>query len=79
MSDSDSNGIRASAPNHPDPEHVGQHLVIETQQWVPGQDPEEGRSHPTQTEYLERFYRCIQCDVEVMRKRDLPGNCGGDA
>ena len=79
MSDSDSYDKRASAPQYADAEHVGEHLVIETSEWVPGQNPEPHQGHPEQTEYLEHFYRCIICGVEVLQERDLPESCeGGD-
>lgn len=79
MSDSDSNGIRVSAPDYPDAEHVGEHLIIEASEWVPGKHPDPSQRHPQQSEYLENFYRCLLCRVEVMRKRDLPASYGGDA
>lgn len=79
MSDSDSYVKRASAPQHPDAEHVGGHLVIQTSDWVPGRHPDPHRGHPEQSEYLEQFYRCTLCGVEVLQKRDLPDSCGGEA
>ena len=78
MSDSDSYGISASAPNHPEARHVDAHLVIDKSEWVPGKHPDPHRRHEGQTEYLERYLRCIECGVEVLKKRDFPVECDGD-
>jgi hypothetical protein len=78
MSDSDSYGIRASAPDHPDVEHVRKHYVIRKGEWVPGEHPDPHRRRDGQTMYLERFFRCVQCGVEVLSKDDLPETCGSE-
>lgn len=75
MSNSDSYGKRASAPDHPDVEHVGEHYVIRKGEWVPGKHPDPNRRREGQEMYLERFYRCVQCGVEVLRRDDLPETC----
>ena len=79
MSDSYSYGKRASAQQHPDAEQVGSHLIIDKTEWIPGQHPDPHRGHPEQTEYLEHFYRCTLCGVEVLQKRDLPNSCHGES
>ena len=78
MSDSNRYEISAPAPNHPDARHVDAHLVINKTQWCPGPHPDPHRRHEGQTEYLERYLRCIECGVEVQSKRDLPIECDGD-
>jgi hypothetical protein len=70
------NSIEESLSNrHPDAETVGDHLVIDKTEWVPGKHPEPHRRREGQTEYLEGYLRCIQCGVEVLSKRDLPQTC----
>jgi succinate dehydrogenase/fumarate reductase-like Fe-S protein len=73
------NSIEESlSDRHPDAERVGPHLVIDKTEWVPGKHPEPHRQHENQTEYLERYLRCIQCGVEVLNKRDFPKTCEGE-
>ena len=55
---------------------IGGHLIIEDADWVPGKNPDPNRRRQRQTEYLERYLRCIQCGVEVLSQRDLPEECG---
>jgi len=54
---------------------MGGHLLIEDADLVPGKNPGPNRRHQGQTEYLERYLRCIQCGVEVLSQRDLPEEC----
>lgn len=74
---------RSSAPNFPDAEYTNAedgetpHLVIDREEWVPGEHPDPHLREPGQREYLESFYRCIRCGAEAMRKRDLPETCDG--
>jgi len=74
MSDTSSR-VETLSNSHPDAEQVGPHLVIDKAEWVPGKHPDPHRRHGGQTEYLERYFRCIQCEVEVLSKRDLPKEC----
>jgi len=76
MSDTSSR-VETLSNRHPDAEQVGSHLVIDKTEWVPGKHPDPHRSHEGQTEYLERYLRCIQCGVEVLSERDLPESCEG--
>lgn len=72
---------KASSPSYPDTEYVGDHLVIEKTEYVPGQHPEPYHRQPGQTEYCETFYRCVKCRVECLRREDFPAQCeaaGGD-
>ena len=70
------NSIEESLSNrHPDAQEVGPHLVIDKTDWVPGKHPDPHRQWEGQTEYLERYLRCIRCGVEVLRERDLPETC----
>lgn len=70
-----SSRVETLSNRHPDAEQVGPHLVIDKTDWVPGKHPDPHRRHEGQTEYLERYLRCIQCGVEVLSKRDLPEEC----
>ena len=74
MSDTSSR-VETLSNRHPDAEQVGPHLVIDKTECVPGKHPDPLRRHEGQTEYLERYLRCIQCGVEVLSKRDLPESC----
>jgi hypothetical protein len=56
---------------------IGDHLIIEDADWVPGKHPDPNRRREDQTEYLERYLRCIQCGVEVLSQHDLPEECNG--
>jgi len=78
MSDSNRYEIRAPAPNHPDAKHVDAHLVVERQEWIPGEHPNPDRGHDGQTEYLERYLHCLRCEIEVIDERDLPVECDGE-
>lgn len=62
-------------PPYPDAEPVGQHLVIDKTDWIPGVNPEEHLRHDGQTVYHERYYRCICCGDERLGKRDFPEDC----
>ena len=77
MSDTSSR-VETLSNRHPDAERIGPHLVIDKAEWVPGKHPDSHRQHENQTEYLERYLRCIQCGVEVLRERDFPDNCEGE-
>jgi len=74
MSDTSSR-VETLSNSYPDAESVGPHLVIDKTEWVPGKHPDPHRRHKGQTEYLERYLRCIQCGVEVLREDDLPETC----
>jgi hypothetical protein len=58
-----------------DVKDVGEHLITEEAELVLGKNPDPSRRHKGQTEYLERYLRCIKCDVEVLSERDLPEEC----
>lgn len=64
--------------NHPDAEQVGPHLVVTETEWVPGKHPNSTRSHGGQTEYLERYLKCVVCGEDRLRARDFPDECEGD-
>ena len=73
------NSIEESlSDRHPDAERIGPHLVIDKTEWVPGQHPDPHRQHENQTEYLDRYLRCVRCGVEVLNKRDFPKTCEGE-
>lgn len=73
-----SSRVETLSNRYPNAERVGPHLVIDKTDWVPGKHPNPHRRHEGQTEYLERYLRCVQCGVEVLREDDLPKACGGD-
>lgn len=77
MSDTSSR-VETLSNRHPDAEQVGPHLVIDKTEWVPGKHPEPHRGYEGQTEYLERYLRCIQCGVEVLNTEDLPETCDSE-
>lgn len=56
-------------------EEVGEHQVIEQAEMVPGEHPEPHLRTEGQTQYLERYLKCVDCGVEVLRKRDFPDTC----
>lgn len=70
--------VETLSDRFPDARHVDAHLVIDRREWVPGKHPDPQRRHEGQTEYLERYFRCIDCGVEVVSKRDFPVECDGD-
>ena len=70
-----SSRVETLSNSYPDAERVGPHLVINKTGWIPGKHPDPHRRHEGQTEYLERYLRCIQCEVEVLSKDDLPETC----
>jgi len=70
-----SSRVETLSNSYPDAERVGPHLVINKTEWIPGKHPDPHRRHEGQTEYLEKYLRCIQCEVEVLSKDDLPETC----
>jgi len=70
--------VETLANRFPDARHVDAHLVIDESEWVPGEHPDPNKGHEGQTEYLERYLRCIECGVEVLSEHDLPVECNGD-
>lgn len=68
---------RSSSPDYPETRSVGEHLVIDVTEWVPGPDPDPHRRREEQSEYLERYYRCILCGVERLRTDEFPEECAG--
>lgn len=67
--------MRTSSDEFPDASPVGEHLVIDKREWVPGEHPEPHRREQGQQAYMEHYFRCLRCGVEVLRKRDLPQEC----
>lgn len=56
---------------------MGDHLVIDVAQWVPGPDPDPHRGREEQAEYLEQYYRCLICGEERLRTDGFPEECAG--
>lgn len=69
---------RSSAPTYPSATPVGQHLVIDRSEWIPGADPEPHMRYDGQRTYRETYYRCVKCGEERQAKRDFPEECDGD-
>lgn len=68
---------RSSSPDYPEAQPVGEHLVIDVSEWVPGPDPDPHRGREEQSEYLERYYRCLRCGAERLRTDGFPEECAG--
>lgn len=66
---------RSAAPSYPDATPVGDHLVIDTVDWVPGADPEPHRRQDGQRMYAEPYVRCLRCGIECLSTRDFPEEC----
>jgi hypothetical protein len=74
MSDTSSR-VETLSNRHPDAEQVGPHLVTDKTDWVPGKHPDPHRQREGQTEYLESYYQCLRCEVQVLSKDNLPEAC----
>lgn len=68
------NDRKRAAPSHPDADAVGDHLVIDKREMVPGDHPEPHRRHGGDW-YLETYFRCIRCGEQRLRKDDFPEEC----
>jgi hypothetical protein len=68
---------KTAVPTFPPAQRVGQHLVIDRAEWVPGENPETHLRHDGQTAYTERYFRCLRCGEERLSKRDFPEECPG--
>lgn len=69
---------RSTAPTYPSATPVGQHLVIDRSEWIPGANPEPHMRYDGQRTYRESYYRCVKCGEERQAKRDFPAACDGD-
>lgn len=65
----------SAAPAYPDAEYVGQHLIIDKTEWVPGANPEPHLREDGQTSYPDRYLRCLRCGAERTRRADFPEEC----
>ena len=70
---------KSAAPTFPDAEYVGQHLIVDKTEWVPGGHPEAHLREDGQTTYPERYLRCIRCGAEALRRDDFPEECDAGA
>lgn len=66
---------KSPSPTFPDAEYVGQHLIIDKTEWVPGANPEPHLREDGQTTYPEQYLRCIHCGAERLGRRDFPEEC----
>lgn len=66
---------RSSSPGFPEAQSVGEHLVIDVAEWVPGRDPDPHRRREEQSEYLESYFRCLLCGAERLRTGEFPEEC----
>jgi len=69
--------MKTAVPSHPDARPVGEHLVVDKTEWVPGVDPDRYLRYDGQRAYLERYVRCVLCGAERMTERDFPEECPG--
>lgn len=66
---------KSAAPSHPDARAVGEHLVVDKSEWVPGRNPERQLGYDGQRGYAEAYLRCIQCGAERQSERGFPPDC----
>ncbi|MUV60611.1 hypothetical protein [Halobacterium sp. CBA1126] len=60
-------------------QQIGDHAVIRKRELVPGKHPDPQLRREGQTQYLEQYFECVHCGIEVLSKMDLPDDCDGDA
>lgn len=63
-----------AAPTQPDPDVVGDHLVIDKREFVPGEHPDPHRRHGGDW-HFETYFRCIRCGEQRRRKGAFPDEC----
>jgi len=68
---------RTTAPDYPEAEPVGDHLVVDRSEWIPGPHPDRHRRYDGQRAYREQYYRCLRCGVECVSTADFPPECDG--
>lgn len=66
---------RRSEVSFPDAKRVGEHLVIEKTQWVPGARPESCAAPRPRDGYVEGYFYCLQCGAERLSRREFAGVC----
>jgi hypothetical protein len=66
---------KTESPDYPDAEAVGEHLVVDKTDWVPGKHPDRHRRWDGQRAYRERYLRCLRCGAERMARGDFPDSC----
>lgn len=66
---------KSSSPSYPDAAYVGDHLVVDRTDWVPGAHPDPHLRDPARAGYPESYVRCIRCEAEALHPDDLPENC----
>lgn len=66
---------KSAAPMFPDAEYVGDHLVIDKTEWIPGEHPEAHRREAGQPTYPETYFRCLLCGAERLTRADFPERC----
>jgi hypothetical protein len=73
--------VETLSNRHPDAKQVGPHQVVEQTERVPGKHPDPHKGYEGQTEYLERFLKCVVCGEDRLQKRDFSQTCepGRDA
>lgn len=65
---------RRAAPSEPAPDQVGDHLVIDKREWIPGHHPDPHRRNGERG-YFETFFRCVRCGEQRLHKRQFPDEC----
>lgn len=66
---------KSASPTFPDAEYVGDHLIIDKTEWVPGRNPEPHLREDGQTTYPERYLRCLRCGAERLHRDEFPEEC----
>ena len=68
---------KSAADRYPDATYVGDHLVVDRTEWVPGEHPDPHLRRAGQETYLEAYLRCLRCGEERLREADFPPTCEG--
>jgi hypothetical protein len=67
--------VETLSNRYPEADRVGDHLVIDKSEWVPGMNPERRLGEPERYGYFESYFRCLLCGVEVLSKSRFPEEC----
>lgn len=72
-------GQKGVPPEHNEAKKIGNHYIVRKSQWTPGKHPEPYKRNRTQNGYIEYYFECVDCGVEVLKKMDFPEDCGNNA
>jgi len=68
---------KRAVPTYSDARPVGQHLVVDKVDWVPGFNPETSLREDGTVGYTERYLRCVRCGKERLSQGRFPEECPG--